>query len=556
MLCAGLECCGSVGSWLRPALTPQTSETIGLFVGTTHTMRTLASLSLLAAFATLSAPIQAQPPGDPTEVPPASMLRSPDIGHKDIVFSFAGDLWLVSKSGGVARPLTNARGPESTPKFNNDGSVIAFVGGYEGNRDIYTIPIGGGEPFRVTHHPTSETLNGWENNDLLFTTTDLGGLTRQTRPFRVASKGGLPAALPVAYGANVAISKSGEWLAFTPHSIDGRTWKRYRGGMATDIWLLNLKSGESRRVTNYEGIDTLPMWHGDSLYFLSDDGDSHRLNIFKANPATGVRTRMTDFQDEDVRWPSVGPDDDSAGEIVFQKGDQLMVLDLGSGVSREVAVQVPGDRPRIATRNVDQSRNIGSWSIGPSGKRVAVSARGDLWTAPAENGTPRPLTSTSGVFERDPTWSPDGKSIAYFDDSTGEYELFVMPADGKGERKQLTSDGGPFKNDITWSPDSKRIAYSDKTGTLWLVTIEDGARMRVDRDPRARTLRPSFSHDSAWLTYARGEENRETPAIWIFEVATGKATQVTAGMFSDTIPTFDRKGEYLVFASERRFEPT
>ena len=492
---------------------------------------------------------------DPAEVPPAAMLRFPDIGPKDIVFSFAGDLWLVDKKGGMARPLTNARGPESTPKFSPDGKRVAFVGGYEGNRDIYTLPVGGGEPFRVTHHPASEGLCDWNADALMFTTGDLGGLTRQTRLFQVPSTGGLPTPLPVPYGANAAVNKTGEWLAYTPHAIDTRTWKRYRGGMATDIWLYNLKSGEARRLTDYEGIDTLPMWHGDTLYFLSDQGDSHRLNIFKCDPATGKRTQLTSFTDEDVRWPSVGPDDATSGEIVFQKGDQLMVLDLGNIQTRTVNVQVPGDRPKVTARNVDQARNLSDWSIGPTGKRVVVSARGDLWTAPTENGTPRPLTSSSGVFERNPAWSPDGKWIAFFDDSTGEYELYVMPADGKGAKRQLTSDAGPFKTDINWSPDSKRVAYSDKTGTMWLITLEDGTRARVDRDPRSRTLRPSFSHDGAWIAYSRVDEERETPAIWLYEVATGKSTQVTAGMFGDSLPTFDRKGDYLVFASERRFEP-
>ena len=208
---------------------------------------TLAGTVLLAPL-TLAA-------NDPTQAPPAAMLRYPDVGARDIVFTFGGDLWLVDKTGGVARPLTSARGPESTPKFSPDGTRVAFVGGYEGNRDIHVIPVGGGEPFRVTHHPSAENLNDWTGDVLLFTTGELGGLTRQARPFRVPAAGGMPEALPVPYGANATIDRSGEWLAYTPHAIDTRTWKRYRGGMATDIWLYNLKSGQSRRVTDHEGID-------------------------------------------------------------------------------------------------------------------------------------------------------------------------------------------------------------------------------------------------------------------------------------------------------------
>ena len=512
----------------------------------------LAVSALLAPLAAAGTPTA----NDPTQAPPAAMLRYPDVGPKDIVFTFGGDLWLVDKAGGLARPLTSARGPESTPKFSPDGTRIAFVGGYEGNRDIHVIPVGGGEPSRVTHHPSAENLNDWNGDALLFTTNELGGLTRQARPFRVPATGGLPEALPVPYGANATIDRTGEWLAYTPHSIDTRTWKRYRGGMATDIWLYNLKSGESRRVTDHEGIDTLPMWHGDTLYYLSDQGDAHKLNVFRFEPKSGKRTQVTRFTDEDVRWPSVGPDDDGAGEIVFQKGDRLMLLDLGSGEAREVQVRIPGDRPRLAARTVNEAKNISDWSIGPTGARVVVSARGDLWTCPAEHGTPRALTATSGAFERSPGWSPDGKWIAFFDDTTGEYELYLLSADSKGERRQLTSDGGPFKNEIFWSPDSKRVAYTDKTGSLYLVNLEDGARTLVDKDPAARTLRPSFTKDGAWMTYARGEADRQTTAVWLYEVATGTKTQVTAGMFGDSVPTFDRKGDYLVFASERHFEPT
>jgi tricorn protease len=510
------------------------------------------SCTLLVALAFSQAPAVT----DPTQAPSAAMLRYPDVGPRDIVFTFGGDLWLVDKSGGTARPLTSARGPESTPKFSNDGTRVAFVGGYEGNRDLHVLPVGGGEPQRVTHHPSTEGLCDWNGDALVFTTNALGGLTRQSRLFQVDAEGGMPRALPVPYGANGTVDRTGTWLAYTPHSIDTRTWKRYRGGMATDIWLYNLASGESRRITNHEGIDTLPMWHGGSLYYLSDEGEGHRLNIFRHDLASGATEQVTRFTDQDVRWPSIGPDDDTPGEIVFQKGDQLMLLDLGSGQARAVEVRIPGDRPRVAARRVDQSRNISAWSIGPTGNRVVVSARGDLWTLPVENGTPRPLTGTSGVFERSPSWSPDGKWIAFFDDSTGEYELYVTRADGKGERRQLTTDNGPFKNDITWSPDSKRIAWSDKTGTLRLVTLEDGGIVPVDRDPLARGMQPSFSHDGAWIAYAKADAVRQMPAIWLYEVASGNRTQVTSGTFSDTVPTFDRKGEYLAFASERRFEPT
>ena len=485
------------------------------------------------------------------------MLRYPDLGPNDIVFTFANDLWLVDKNGGVARPLTSALGAESLPKFSWDGKTIAFVGGYEGNRDIYTLPVGGGQPYRVTHQPGTENLCEWTiDGSLIFSSNDLSGLARMPRLYRVPAVGGMPEPLPVPYGANGSISADGEWLAYTPHSVDTRTWKRYRGGMATDIWLYNLKNGTSRRVTTWEGVDSFPMWHGEWLYYLSDEGEGHRMNVWKYNIISQTKEQVTFFTDEDVRWPAIGPHEGGAGEMVFQKGDQLMLLDLSSAKAHTISVQIPGNRPKIAHRTIDASKQIQSWNIGPTGKRVVVAARGDIWTLPTENGSPRLLVHSSGVAERSPAWSPDGESIAFFDDSTGEYELYVMPANGKSEKRALTTDGGPFKEGITWSPDSKKLAYGDKTGSLWLVTLADASRVLVDRDPRANTPNPSFTHDGAWITYTRRTLDRDTPQIFIYEVATQKSTPVTSGMFTDSNPTFDSKGEFLVFASERTFSPT
>ena len=443
------------------------------------------------------------------------MLRYPDLGPNDIVFTFANDLWLVDKNGGVARPLTSALGAESLPKFSWDGKTIAFVGGYEGNRDIYTLPVGGGQPYRVTHQPGTENLCEWTiDGSLIFSSNDLSGLARMPRLYRVPAVGGMPEPLPVPYGANGSISADGEWLAYTPHSVDTRTWKRYRGGMATDIWLYNLKNGTSRRVTTWEGVDSFPMWHGEWLYYLSDEGEGHRMNVWKYNIISQTKEQVTFFTDEDVRWPAIGPHEGGAGEMVFQKGDQLMLLDLSSAKAHTISVQIPGNRPKIAHRTIDASKQIQSWNIGPTGKRVVVAARGDIWTLPTENGSPRLLVHSSGVAERSPAWSPDGESIAFFDDSTGEYELYVMPANGKSEKRALTTDGGPFKEGITWSPDSKKLAYGDKTGSLWLVTLADASRVLVDRDPRANTPNPSLhplcrSHtgSGAWLglVWRRGQ---------------------------------------------------
>ncbi len=484
------------------------------------------------------------------------MLRYPDIGPEEIAFVFANNLWTVPKAGGMAKPLTSVPGAEVMPRFSPDGTQIAFVGNYDGNRDIYTIPTGGGTPFRVTHHPAGEMLNDWTNDGrLVFTASGMEGIGRATRLYTTKATGGLPTPLPVPYGANGTISADGEWLAYTPHSIDNRTWKRYRGGMQTDIWLYNLRTGESKLVTDWEGIDTLPMWAGRTLYYLSDRTSDpkapHKLNIWKYDTATGKSAQVTAFTDDDVKWPSIG-----GKEIVFQKGTKLMVLDTDSGRTREVSVKIPGDRPTVRSRTEDVSDQIQGASIGPTGKRVAVQARGDIWTAPAENGVPVNLSRTVDVAERTPAWSPDGKWIAFFDDSTGEYELYVMPADGKGPKRQLTTDKGPFKTRISWSPDSKWILFGDKTGTSYLIAAEGGPVKVVDKEAWRGNLDANWSHDSHYIAYSKTLPERNSSSIWIYDVTTGQAREVTSGVFNDSDPTFDRAGEWMYFTSQRNIGTT
>jgi tricorn protease-like protein/C-terminal processing protease CtpA/Prc len=488
---------------------------------------------------------------------PGSLFRYPDISKDSIVFTYANDLWIVPKDGGMARPLASPPGAEVFARFSPDGSRVAFIGNYGDGRDIYTIPTAGGLAERVTHHPGTELLTEWASDGrLLFSTGDLSGLARAAALFAVPAEGGLPTQLPVPYGANAAISADGTWLAYTPHSIDNRTWKRYRGGMQTDIWLVNLKTGESKRITDWEGIDSLPMWHGSKVYYLSDQGEGSRLNIWSYDTNSGAREQITRFKDFDVKWPAIGPEGPGAGEIVFQHGSKLWRLDLADKSTKEVAITIPGDRPKLMEQTIDAANFVSGSSISPSGKRVAVEARGDIWSAPAENGTPRNLTRTSGVAERDPAWSPDGKWIAYFADNTGEYELYVLPSDGKGEPRKITSDGTCFRTGITWSPDSKKMVVGDKTGTIYLVEVDNGKVTKIDKNPWEITMGPiSWSSDSRWVAYARGQDDNRTSAVFIYDTTSNERKQVTTGMFDDSRPTFDRKGDWLVFTSARSFNP-
>jgi tricorn protease len=488
-----------------------------------------------------------------------AMLRYPDVSATHVAFVYADDLWLVPREGGVALPLASPPGLEVLPRFSPDGSTLAFVGNYDGNRDLYTVPVAGGVPTRVTHHPGAETLCGWTpSGELLFFTNAFAGRTRQVQLFTVAAGGGLPARLPVPYGAFADVSADGRWLAYTPHTTDNRTWKRYRGGMSTDIWLLDLVEKRSQRATTWEGTDTAPMWHAGALYYLSDDGPEHRQNLWRLDPRTLAREQLTRYADYDVKWPAIGPGPKGAGEIVFQHGSELALFDLGTKRARTLEVVIPGARAKLKPRSVDASEFVQSYDLGPSGKRVLVGARGDVWSLPAEAGSARNLTRTSGVAERDGTWSPDGKWVAWLSDASGEYELVVAPAAGRGEARMLTRGGGAFRRLLTWSPDSKQLVFSDKTGTLYLLDAAGGEPRVIEKDPWTGDLigtSPSFSHDSRWLTYASADADSGVSRIVLYEVASGARTVVTSGMFDDSVPLFDRKGDFLYFRRRGHFSP-
>ncbi|MBP7747721.1 MAG: PD40 domain-containing protein [Phycisphaerae bacterium] len=510
--------------------------------------------------------------------PHAGMMRYPDVSVTQIVFSYRGGLWLVPRDGGLATPLTSPGVGAAFPRFSPDGRSVAFAANYGGNQDLYTIPLEGGVPVCVTHHPTGEILCDWtpDGQRLLFFASGYGGLARQQDLLTVAVTGGMPEKLPVPYGALGSISPDGTWLAYTPHTVDFSTWKRYMGGMATDIWLFNLRDHTSKKITDWAGTDSQPMWHGEKIYYLSDDGPTHRMNIWVYDTKSGQRAAVTDFKDFDVKWPAIGPGPTGDGEIVFQNGAKLYLLDLKTGRSRSIDVMVPGDLPAIRPQHTDVRGFIASSDISATGKRAVFEARGDIWTVPAEKGSPRNLTRTSGVAERSPSWSPDGRWIVYFSDATGEYELYLRQSDGQGEARQLTHDGNAYRIYTTWSPDSKHILFTDKTGALYLYTLPSdiGAEKKdadadkdagtqpttaagevklIDTDPWAAQPQASWSHDSNWIAYSRTGDITQM-SIWLYHVPTAEKHQVTTGMFNDSWPAFDRKGDYLYFASNRRFE--
>jgi len=486
----------------------------------------------------------------------ARILRYPAVSQTQIAFAYAGDIWLAPKTGGQATRLSSPRGEESFPRFSPDGTRLAFSGHYDGNLDIYVVPVTGGVPLRLTYHGAADRMIGWhpEGTHILFASQRSSPRNRFNQLFLVSAEGGLPERLPMPYGEFGDISPDGRTLAYIPISVDFRTWKRYRGGMTPDIWLFDLESLSARNVTDHVASDAAPMWHGDKLYFLSDRDEHQRANLWVLDKGKGRARQVTRFTDHDVQFPSIGPE-----EIVFENGGRLHLLDLKTEKLRQVSIEVVTDLVTLKPRVEEVSEQIHFACISPTGKRALFQARGDVFSVPAEHGVVLNLTRSSGVAERYPAWSPDGKWIAYFSDRSGEYELTLRAADGRGDEETLTAFGPGFRYPPQWSPDSRKLVFIDQTMRIWLHDLDTKTNRVVDQqlwryhDELGR-FKVSWSADSRWFAYPKDLERRQS-AIAIYDVEKGETHQVTSGFYEDDLPVFDPDGKYLFFRTGREFKP-
>jgi tricorn protease len=485
----------------------------------------------------------------------ARMLQNPDVSKTSIVFSYAGDLWVVPKTGGTALKLSSPPGQELFPHFSPDGSRIAYTANYDGNADVYNVATGGGVPTRVTYHGMTDRIVDWypDGKQILFASSMYSGKQRFNRFFRVSPEGGMPETLPVPLGEFAAISADGKLIAYTPQSQAFRTWKRYRGGWAADIWLFDTTKNTAENLTKNDADDEMPMWSGKKLYFLSDRDRSQRLNIWVYDLDSKQTKQITNFTDYDVHFPAIGPDD-----MVFEAGGLLYLLSLADEKYKEVKVQVTTDEITLMPRNVNASDLISAVGLAPDGKRGVFTARGDVFSIPAEKGNVIDLTNTPGAAERYAAWSPDGKSIAYWSDASGEYELYVREISANKERK-VTSFGPGYRYRLYWSPDSKKIASIDQAMQIWVITVADGKTTKADKElsyyqDGLDGFVASWSPDSRWLAY-RHDLRNYNGAIMLFDTKEGKSHQVTSGYYNDNTPTFDPDGKYLYFLTNRTFEP-
>jgi tricorn protease len=506
-------------------------RTKGLFV--------LAALVLVAAGS-----VQAAPEG--------RLMRYPDISADKIVFTYGGDLWTVPSEGGLARRLTTHPGMELLAKFSPDGTRIAFTGAYDGNSDAFVMPAEGGEPLRLTFDPSQDIVVDWHpaGEKVLFRSPMLSKTNpgpRYNRLFLIDAKGGFPEVLPLFEGGLTSYSPDGKKIAYNRMETESRTWKRYQGGMQQDVWLYDFEKNKSERLTDFLGFDGFPMWYQGSVYFISDR--DHTMNIYCLDLATKKIRKVTNHDEFDVKWPSLGPD-----AIVYENGGWLYVLDLKTEKTRKVEVEIPSDLllARPSFKKVGSS--IGDFAISRTGKRAVVEARGDIFTIPAEKGEWRNITKTQGIRERAPAWSPDGKWIAYLSDRSGEYGIYLKDPEGKNEEVQVTKGSKGWVFDLRWSPDSKRIAFADQTWTLYYVDIEKKDIKKVDKSELNDIDYYSWSPDSKWIAYSMTGENL-FGSLYLYSLGESKITRVTNGFFDDYNPVFDPDGKYLYFNSNRSWYP-
>ncbi len=494
------------------------------------------------------------------DLPEGRLLRFPDIHNDKIAFYYGGDLWLVSSKGGVARRITTHPGRELFPKFSPDGKWLAFTGQYDGNFNVYVMPADGGQPRQLTFYqgaaaPLRERMGihnqvvTWspDSKRIVFLTTRDAANGWTKRPYSVGLDGGLPQPLPMTEGGLGSFSADGTKIAYNQIFRNFRTWKRYTGGLAQAISIYDLKNNTVEDLPHTEWTDTFPMWHEEVIYFTSDRGPEHRLNLYRYEMVSKQVTQLTRFTDFDVMWPSLGPD-----AIVFENGGYLYRFDLPSQEAKKLAIYLPSERPQTMKHWVNVSKNISDFDISPDGKRAAFSARGEVFTVPAKEGSVRDLTRTPGIREKLVAWSPDGRWIAYVSDRSGEDEIYIAPQDGMGAEQQITSGYKGFKLQPVWSPDSKKIAWADKDLTLWWVDIIDKKPVEITKNKYFEIQNYSWSPDSKWIAFDENAENNYS-VVDLYSLADRKITPVTSSMTNSNTAVFDPEGKYLYFLSDRDF---
>jgi tricorn protease len=469
----------------------------------------------------------------------------PTMNQTHIVFVYGGYLWSVPREGGEARQLTT-EGHETNPIFSPDGKWIAFTGQYDGNADVFVMPADGGEPKRLTWHPAPDLVVGWtpDSKKILFR-SPRESYADFDRIYALPREGGVPEVLPMWRADSGAFSPDASHFAYVPNLKWQDAWKRYRGGQTTPIYVINIKDLQFDKIPRDNSNDFNPIWIGDTVYFISDRNGPN--TIFSYDTKSKAVKQLIENKGLDVKSIAAGPD-----AIVYEKFGGIYVYDLKSGKPSQVNIHIAGDLPATRPHWEKVADKIQGAAISPTGARAVFQARGEILSVPAEKGDIRNLTRTTGIAERDPSWSPDGKWIAFFSDESGEYALHLVDQSGLGKVKKINLGNPPsFFYSPTWSPDSKKIAFTDKRLNLWYVDIEKGAPVKATTDlydAWAIQMNPQWSPDSKWLTYSKYLPNHMR-AIYVYSLESAKSSQLTDGLSDARFSVFDKSGKYLFFTA-------
>jgi len=490
------------------------------------------------------------------------LLRFPTIHGQSIVFSYAGDLYQVDASGGVARKLTNHDGYEIFPRFSPDGKTLAFTGQYDGNTEVFLMDAMGGVPKRLSYTATlgrddiadrmgpNNIVMGWTNSgeSVLFRSRKRSFNDFIGSLYTIPAKGGLSEQLPLPRGGFASYSPDDSKLAYNRVFREFRTWKHYRGGMADDIWVYDFASKTVENVTDNKAQDIIPMWHGENIYFASDRTGT--MNLFVYETGSKKTRQLTEFDTFDIKFPSLG---DKA--IVFEQAGFIYRFDLADEKAVKVPIRVIEDIQTSRNGLVSVGDQYSNYEISPDGKRALLGARGDVFTIPVEKGPTRNITQSSGAHERDSKWSPDGKWILYISDRSGEDEIHIRAQDGSGDEQQITSNSNVYMYQPYWSPDSKKILYADRSQTLYYIDIETKTRKTVGHADAWEITNYTWSPDSLWVAYTKGEVETMT-RVWLYSLESGDSFPATTGWFISNSPEFSEDGKFLYVVSGRSFRPT
>ena len=494
----------------------------------------------------------------PVHADEARLLRFPSTNGTDVVFTYAGDLYRAPLSGGEAQRLTSHVGYEIFPHYSPDGKSIAFTGQYDGNTEVYLISSDGGEPQRLTYTSTNSRDDLGDRmgpNNIVMTWSRDGkeivyrnriGDGFEGKLWRIGKDGGMSEALPLPEGGFCSYSPDGKKLAYNRVFREFRSWKYYRGGMADDIWIYDTEAKKVTNVTNNVAQDIFPMWIGDEIFFASDRDMT--MNLFVYNTKTGKTEKVTNYTDYDVKFPS-----SDGNTIVYEHGGYLYRLDPKTRQSEQIHITLNGENVYARTEQKHVANNLTAISLSPNGKRLAVTARGEVFDVPVAKGVTRNITRTPGAHERDAEWSYDGKNIAYISDRTGETEIWLEPAEG-GEPVQLTKDNDTYIRQLAWSPDNKTILYTDRKNRIVVVDVASKTKKVLMQNPEAEFRDVAFSADSQWITYTKPASN-DLSVVYIYNLTSGKEYPVTEKWYNSSEPTFSSDGKYLIFSSDRDFNP-